>query len=410
MMNRYLKPIVLALLVGWALLATPLWAQTQDRPSRIDWVLRPWEMRYFIYVESAGSWQHLQKLAAERNQKSMKDFFSWKQFFEAQTVLRIPHWELAQKPEKAKYPEDLAVVVIEFNKDGWVTTPNSFGKPLRGRLNTLSPGGYIVLSPGDALTDPVGSLGDWFIGLNEDTADGVTPALCSSDSIYEPMRPSQEYYVYGNQYQVKKSWSSTPPFQCREWAWQMHEADRPYIDVTSYVPIEIRKSPHNSYPHGTYILPFMGWSRFDRQKPVIGKHADTWYCLHECPGSAQPGPIADINAWAKANGWTPPKPPTRMPVFPDDPGRRGKYQLTLGNGRVVSGITDSQGRTQRVEVHIPDDFKRITASLVKGDVRLPLPVGKTQHFAQEPFTHWRGKKTEKIAPEVRKLFQQGPQG
>lgn len=64
----------------------------------------------------------------------------------------------------------------------------------------------------------------------------------------------------------------------------------------------------------------------------------------------------------------------------------------------------------RVEVHIPDDFKRFTAFLVKGDVRLPLPVGKTQHFELEPFTHWPGQKSERLTPEMRKLFHMGPQG
>ncbi|WP_382325428.1 hypothetical protein ACFJI0_13155 [Hydrogenophaga sp. UC242_53] len=63
----------------------------------------------------------------------------------------------------------------------------------------------------------------------------------------------------------------------------------------------------------------------------------------------------------------------------------------------------------RVEVHVSDDFRRFTATLVKGDVRLPLPVGKTQHFELEPFTHWPGNKTEEITPEERRLFQYGPQ-
>lgn len=61
-----------------------------------------------------------------------------------------------------------------------------------------------------------------------------------------------------------------------------------------------------------------------------------------------------------------------------------------------------------VEVHVGDDFKRFTASLVKGNVRLPLPVGKTQHFVLEPFTHWPGNKTEELTPEERRLFQNGP--
>ncbi|MFY7939810.1 MAG: hypothetical protein ACOVOX_02780, partial [Burkholderiaceae bacterium] len=131
MTNRYLKPIVLALLAGLAMLSSaPLWAQQQERPSWLRWIKRPWEMRYFIYVKPERRWKYSQQLAAERNQKSMKEDFAWEQFFEAQTVLRIPHWNLDKDPELAKYPEDLAVVVIEFDKDGWVSTPNSFGKPL----------------------------------------------------------------------------------------------------------------------------------------------------------------------------------------------------------------------------------------------------------------------------------------
>lgn len=53
-------------------------------------------------------------------------------------------------------------------------------------------------------------------------------------------------------------------------------------------------------------------------------------------------------------------------------------------------------------------LSRITATLVKGDVRMPLPVGKTQHFELEPFTHWPGNKTEAITPEARHLFLYGP--
>lgn len=63
----------------------------------------------------------------------------------------------------------------------------------------------------------------------------------------------------------------------------------------------------------------------------------------------------------------------------------------------------------QVEVNVSDDFKTFTAFLVKGDVRLPLPVGKTQHFELEPYTHWAGQKSERLPPEMRKLFQMGPQ-
>lgn len=49
-----------------------------------------------------------------------------------------------------------------------------------------------------------------------------------------------------------------------------------------------------------------------------------------------------------------------------------------------------------------------SAALVKGDVRLPLPVGKTQYFELEPFTHWPGNETEEITPGEWRLFKCGP--
>lgn len=61
-----------------------------------------------------------------------------------------------------------------------------------------------------------------------------------------------------------------------------------------------------------------------------------------------------------------------------------------------------------VEVHVSDDCKAFTASLVKGDRRVPLPVGKTQHYELEPYTHWLGNKSGEITPEERRLFLLGP--
>ena len=62
----------------------------------------------------------------------------------------------------------------------------------------------------------------------------------------------------------------------------------------------------------------------------------------------------------------------------------------------------------QVEVHVPDDFRRFSAFLVKDDRRLPLPVGRVQHFKLEPFTHWAGQTSDEVTPEMRKLFQMGP--
>jgi hypothetical protein len=108
-------------------------------------------------------------------------------------------------------------------------------------------------------------------------------------------------------------------FGCREWAYQLYDDARPYIDVTSYVP------KGKTFEHGTYIREFIGWGRFGDKKPIIGKHRAVWYCLYDCPNGEQPGPIADIKAWAQKNGWPVPKPPTKVPTFPDPPAKAGTY-------------------------------------------------------------------------------------
>lgn len=60
-----------------------------------------------------------------------------------------------------------------------------------------------------------------------------------------------------------------------------------------------------------------------------------------------------------------------------------------------------------VEVHIPDNFKGYTATLVKGNVRLPLPIGASQHFDLEGSSRfWRD--GEPDPPDVIKLFLEGP--
>lgn len=59
-----------------------------------------------------------------------------------------------------------------------------------------------------------------------------------------------------------------------------------------------------------------------------------------------------------------------------------------------------------VEVNVGEDFQTITASLIKGNVRLPLVVGRTQHFVLNPHAHWPQQDTPK--PDIRQLFLSGP--
>ncbi|MFG6449825.1 hypothetical protein ACG0Z6_16535 [Roseateles sp. BYS180W] len=59
-----------------------------------------------------------------------------------------------------------------------------------------------------------------------------------------------------------------------------------------------------------------------------------------------------------------------------------------------------------VEVNVGDDFKTITATLVRGEKRLPLPVGKVTTFPLAPGAHWEG--MDSPSPELAKLFREGP--
>lgn len=71
-----------------------------------------------------------------------------------------------------------------------------------------------------------------------------------------------------------------------------------------------------------------------------------------------------------------------------------------------NGYLPSDQDMATVEVHASEDFKTFAATLVKGDVRLPLPVGKTQYFPLRPNAYWPG--TDGPEPKMLKLFKEGP--
>lgn len=286
-------------------------AQTEAPPTRSSersgthiWIERPWEMRYFLMV--TGDWRIAKEGAIRRNARPGKISFSWEQLFDP--IVEFPSTKPHARPRDA-----LSVITIEFDKQGWVTTPHTHKGTLRGRLNRLS---YITLSTGDDPQDARYNLGEWFLGLG-DTSTDWAPGLCVLKNIPTPFAKTDEYYLYGPKFKLDE-FSTT--FGCREWAYQLYDPDRPYIDVTTYIPKSIDKDGP-----GTYIREFIGWARFDDKKPVIGKDENQWYCLHDCPGGDKPGPIGNINAWAAKNGWAVPKRPTRVPTFPDPPAIAGTY-------------------------------------------------------------------------------------
>lgn len=270
------------------------------------WIERSWEMRYFLMV--TGDWRIAKKGAIRRNGKAKPGdtWRNWEQVFNPVTEFRTT------KPSAASN-DPLSVITIEFDRQGWVTTPNTHNGPLRGRLNQLL---SIKLSSGEGPTNIQYDLGHWFLGLGDVSTDWA-PGLCITKNIPTPFAQTDEYYLYGPKFKLDE-FSTT--FGCREWAYQLYDPDRPYIDVTSYIPKSKDKEGA-----GTYIREFIGWARFDDKKPVIGKDENDWYCLHDCPNGDMPGRIADIKAWSAKNGWPAPKRPTRVPTFPDPPAVAGTY-------------------------------------------------------------------------------------
>jgi hypothetical protein len=123
--------------LAFVLLLWPLAASaesTQPERSPINtWIERPWEVRYFMQVEQPSSWEFLQQLAAKNNARGRKLHQSWQILFNPTHIVRIPNWSTGN-PE---YPHDQAVVVIEFDSDGFATTPNNDNLRLRGRLNEI---------------------------------------------------------------------------------------------------------------------------------------------------------------------------------------------------------------------------------------------------------------------------------
>ena len=273
----------------------------------VPWLGRPWELRYFLYVTQ--EWAGWKSTAQEWDGRpdANRVYRQWKSIFDATKLFPT------RRPG-AEPGEGLSVVLIEFERDGTLRTANTFGKALKGRLDRTL---YVALSSSDDAREAIRfPLGEWFMGLG-DISTHWAPGLCQTKTMPSPFSDTDTGYLYGPKFKISPYRSV---FGCREWAYQLNDPDRPYIDVTSYIP-----KRHDPDGPGTYIHEVVGWAGFDDHKPIIGKQGNDWYCLHECPGSDEPGIIPDIEAWAARHGWSTPKPPTRVPTFPDPPAEEGTY-------------------------------------------------------------------------------------
>ena len=295
---------ILAVLLG---LATACAQTTPNNGRRIDWLSKPWELRYVFYVTADWPLEALTLQRRVANAGPGKLRREWDELF-------VPTSFHQSREKWAKPGDGLSVVLIEFGRDGKVVSPHRAESALHGRIDDLL---YVTLTPGDRMTQRRYPLGEWFTGLG-DVSTHWAPGLCDVNAMPSPFSDTDTGYLYGPKFNALPP---TPTFGCREWAYQLDDPGRPYIDITSYYS----KKADPDGP-GSYVYKTMGWARFsDAPKPVIGKHEADWFCLHECPAGAAPGLIPDIKAWAAQQGWPVPKRPTRSPMFPDPPARPGTY-------------------------------------------------------------------------------------
>jgi hypothetical protein len=305
-LDRYPVWICLAF-CAWLTSACGQTATATAGSRRIEWLGRPWELQYVLYVTDRWTLESdvVQKRALKAGTGRLDR--AWEEVFTPSVAIPLPEKWVA-------FDDRISVLLIEFDRDGKVKTPNSYGAQLYGRLDRLM---YVTLSPGDYSKQPRFDLGEWFMGLG-DVSTHWAPGLCDVHTMPNPFAKTDTGYLYGPVFTPSLGSSN---FGCREWAYQLGDPNRPYIDITSY--FAKKEDPDGS---GTHVYQTMGWSRFnDERKPVIGKNEEDWYCFHDCPGGDKPGFIPDIKAWAKKHRWPVPKRPTRIPVFPDPPAKQGVY-------------------------------------------------------------------------------------
>ena len=247
-------------------------------------IRRVWEIRYILKSADVAT----MKLRAERALEQNASVKKGDQF------VRDRRYEALFDPDFT-FPftklDTWGTQLTLFDRDGRVVSPHHSKFTLIGKRTDLD---YVELIEKDNWAEPPYHLAYWFMGLSGADAD-FAPAVCDID----------DFQRYRKGWKVER-YSPSGNFGCREWTDQLHDYERPYIDVTSYEK------------EGTFIKEFTGWSRFtDPPKPVIGRNDKTWLCLFDCPGGDAPGVIADIAAWAKKHGYPVPRPPEKQPTFPD---------------------------------------------------------------------------------------------
>jgi hypothetical protein len=211
---------------------------------------------------------------------------------------------------------------LDVGEDGRIVQPNLKGERLRPRLNIAQ---KIVLTPNDKQPEYVVDFGFFFMGAPSASDSRYLPSICSKS--HGDGRPEDTASRYAGSVGAK----ADGYFGCREWAAQLYNPNRPYIDVTSYemeqdYDAPVKKGKKRPMIPVNRIHPFVGFSRFDSPpKPVIGNNRGQWYCIADCPSGNLPGPISDIKIWLKRNGWAAPRRPKDVREFRDRPVKAGEF-------------------------------------------------------------------------------------
>lgn len=274
----------------------------------ITWIDREWEYRYLLVVE--GRWKGMQK-------KQQDDWIKRPAHVANQQIEGHfdPTLQLIPPSEAMVNQDERNVLRLDVARDRTVLQPTLQGKTVEARLNDLRD--IVLAAKGESSPSFTINFGTLFLGTYAAADPAYSPSICTNLDLETDTRyPGR--YLKGYKADSDEGRSGHKGyFGCREWAAQLYDRDRPYIDVTSYEwgPDFDKPEKKGKYPVGAvaYIKPFIGFSRFqDAPKPVIGKDRQQWYCLTDCPEGTTPGKIDDIASWAKTRGWPVPKRPKNV--------------------------------------------------------------------------------------------------
>lgn len=131
-------------------------AANDEDPSRI-WIERPWEYRYAIVIESPSEYDRLRRFME-------KEIASGKRInFHRLEPLFPLSVSISTDPEEYRgHNKAIGAIVVQFDNDGQVLTPNDLALNLRGRMSRLF---EIVLSAGDKPDSWNFDLGYWYTVL-----------------------------------------------------------------------------------------------------------------------------------------------------------------------------------------------------------------------------------------------------